>query len=70
MREVEKAMRREMSIIPFRIENIEPTEGMEYLLYTKHWLDALTPPLEKHLEDLADTVQSLLTEKKDSANTI
>ena len=44
MREVEKAVRNGMPIIPFRIENVEPTEGMEYLLYTKHWLDAITPP--------------------------
>jgi hypothetical protein len=65
MREVEKAVRKGMPIIPFRIENVEPTEGMEYLLYTKHWLDALTPPLEKHLQELADTVQLLLTDKPD-----
>jgi parallel beta-helix repeat protein len=68
MREVEKAVRKEMPIIPFRIENVEPTEGMEYLLYTKHWLDAMTPPLEKHLQELADTVQLLLANKDDHSD--
>ena len=58
MREVEKA------VIPFRFENVEPTEGMEYLLSTKHWLEAMTPPMEKHLQELAETVQFLLSEKR------
>jgi hypothetical protein len=33
---------------------------MEYYLAGQHWLDALTPPLEEHLEGLADAVQYLL----------
>jgi hypothetical protein len=65
MREVEKAVRKGIPIIPFRIENVEPTGAMDYLLSTKHWLDALTPPLEKHLEKLADTIQTLLDSKEE-----
>jgi len=33
---------------------------MEYYLGTIHWLDALTPPLERHLQRLAQTVKSCL----------
>jgi hypothetical protein len=33
---------------------------MEYFLGAIHWLDALTPPLEKHLQQLAEAVKALL----------
>jgi hypothetical protein len=62
MREVERAVNKGIPIIPFRIENVTPSKAMEYFLSAPHWLDALTPPLEKHLQRLADTVQALLTE--------
>ena len=60
MREVERAVSKGMPIIPVRIENVAPTKAMEYFLSTPHWLDALTPPLERHLQRLADTLQILL----------
>ena len=62
MREVERAVNKGIPIIPFRIENVMPSKAMEYFLSAPHWLDALTPPLEKHLQRLVDTVQALLTE--------
>ena len=61
MREVQVAVSNGMPIIPFRIEDVKPTESMQFFLCTPHWLDAMTPPLEKHLQRLADTVQTLLT---------
>jgi tricorn protease-like protein len=60
MREVERAVSKGIPIIPLRIENVNPTKAMEYYLSMPHWLDALTPPLEMHLEKLAQTVQILL----------
>jgi hypothetical protein len=62
MREVERAVNKGIAIIPFRIENVVPSKAMEYFLSVPHWLDALTPPLEKHLQKLSDTVQALLLE--------
>lgn len=62
MREVERAVDKGIPIIPFRIENVIPSKAMEYYLSAPHWLDAITPPLEKHLGKLADTVQALLAE--------
>ncbi|MDT3699325.1 MAG: toll/interleukin-1 receptor domain-containing protein [Thermincola sp.] len=47
--ELESAMRYGVVIIPFRIENTIPTEEMEFYLASRHWLDAITPPLEKHI---------------------
>src|SRR5262249_11199566 len=36
------------------------TKSIEYFLGAIHWLDALTPPLEGHLQKLAETVTALL----------
>ena len=40
---------------------------MEYLIGIPHWLDAITPPLEEHLNTLATTIEKILsTYKPDS----
>lgn len=59
-REVERAVSKGKIIVPFRIENVLPSGAMEYCLSNTHWLDALTPPLEGHLEDLAKVVSAIL----------
>jgi hypothetical protein len=61
MREVERAVSANIPIIPFRIEAVRPTRSLEYFLSSPHWLDAMTPPLEKHLQTLARSVRVLLT---------
>ncbi len=61
LREVERATAKEVIIIPFRIENIDPTGAMAYFLSAEHWLDALTPPLEKHINKLVRTVKAFLS---------
>jgi hypothetical protein len=60
MREVERAASNGIAILPLRIEDVTPSKSMGYFISRTHWLDALTPPLEKHLQQLADTVQLLL----------
>ena len=59
-REVERAVHQGIPIIPLRIENIQPTGSMELFLSTPHWLDALSSPMEAHLEHLARTVYLML----------
>jgi hypothetical protein len=61
-REVERAVNHDVVILPFRVENILPDKSLEYFIGNVHWLDALTPPLEKHIERLVGTVQVLLTQ--------
>ncbi|MBG0788229.1 MAG: TIR domain-containing protein [Anaerolineaceae bacterium] len=61
LREVERATAKEVIIIPFRIEKIDPTGAMAYFLSAEHWLDALTPPLEKHINKLIQTVKAFLS---------
>jgi hypothetical protein len=61
LRELERAVSKGMPIIPLRIEDASPSAAMEYYISSRHWLDALTPPLEHHLDQLADTVKLLLS---------
>jgi hypothetical protein len=58
-REVERAVHNEIPIIPFRVEDVAPSESLEYFISTPHWLDAFTPPLEAHVQRLRDSIQSL-----------
>ncbi len=60
-REVERAVSANIAIIPFRIEAVRPAGSLEYFLSSPHWLDAMTPPLEKHLQTLARSVRVLLS---------
>jgi TIR domain/Protein kinase domain len=60
-REVERAVNAETVLIPFRIEDVAPAEALEFFLGAPHWLDALTPPLDAHLERLAAAVMSFLS---------
>jgi len=66
IREVEKAVRQKIPIIPFRIENISPTKDMDYLISICQWIDAWSPPLEEHFIRLAQTLQSILNGSPDS----
>ncbi len=59
-REVQRAFERERTVIPLRVEDVAPVEGLEYYIGSVHWLDALTPPLEQHLQDMASCVARLL----------
>ncbi len=60
MREVERAVSIEIPIIPLRIENIQPSESLQYYISSVHWLEAITPPIEQHLDKLTVTVARIL----------
>jgi hypothetical protein len=59
-REVDQAFSKAKTVVPLRIEDIKPADELAYYLDTVHWLDALTPPLERNLGKLVATVQALL----------
>jgi len=59
-REIERAVSKSKPIIPVRIEEVTPTKSMEYFLGAIHWLDALTPPIEKHFQQLSETIKAIL----------
>ena len=58
--EVERAVSSGKIVLPFRIEDVPPDRAMEFFISGRHWLDALTPPIEEHLLELARTVKLLL----------
>ena len=59
-REVERADDKGVYTIPFRIDDTEPTKSLEYFISTAQWMDAFSPPLEPHLDALAQTVAAVL----------
>ena len=59
-REVERAVNRGLAVIPFRIEDVPMSKTLEFFMSMPHWLDALTPPLQSHLDRLADTTGVIL----------
>ena len=59
-REVERAVHRGIPLIPIRLDDAAPSKSLEYFISTPHWLDALTPPLEQHLQRVAEAVKLLL----------
>jgi TIR domain len=59
-REVSRAISRGLPIVPCRIENVRPVGAMEYALGNTHWLDVFTPPVERQMNRLAESVEALL----------
>ena len=59
LREIERAVNKGVAIIPFRVEEVVPSKDLEYFISSCHWLDAMNPPLEKHIGDLANAILAL-----------
>jgi len=59
-KEVERAVSKGIPIVPFRIQDVMPSKSLDYFIGSVHWLDAMTPPLESHLTQLAQSVRALL----------
>ncbi len=57
--EIDRAFSLGNVIVPFRVENIELDKGLAYYLAKTHWLDAVSPPLEQHIDRLAATIYRL-----------
>lgn len=59
-REVERAIHRGTAVIPFRVEQVQPSGSLAYFIGTAHWLDAVTPPIEQHIDRLAAGIGELI----------
>jgi len=57
-REVQRACEKGLTVMPFRIEDVQPSASLEYYIGSVHWLDALTGPMEGHIEKLASLVKA------------
>jgi hypothetical protein len=58
--EVAAALNANSIIFPFRIEDVHPTGALQLHLGRTHWLDAITPPLEVHIDALINTALRVL----------
>ena len=57
-REVERAVHKQVRILPFRIENVLPSQSLEYFLSAAHWLDAFPPPRTAHYARLCEYLRA------------
>src|SRR6476661_3988371 len=60
LREVQLAVDSHLPIVRLRQADIPLSDDLRYDLSTPHWLDALTPPLTKHLPPLIAALKELL----------
>ncbi|MBN2571010.1 MAG: toll/interleukin-1 receptor domain-containing protein [Ignavibacteriales bacterium] len=60
LREVERAVNRQIPIMPFRIEETPMSGSMEYFISSHHWFDAFDNPLDTYLDDLAVKIGRVL----------
>lgn len=63
-REVERAVHKDLRILPFRIEDVLPSKSLEYFLSAQHWLDGFPPPRAPHYERLGGCLRQWLTDTR------
>jgi len=68
-KEITLATQNSSFIFPFRIDESELKGRMKYHLSAFHWIDAVTPPMEQRLEELADRVAHALQSEEDNYET-
>lgn len=59
-REVERAVNKGLTILPFRIEAVAPSKSLEYFISTQHWLDAFGRDPDVSLAELQHSVTAVL----------
>lgn len=63
-REVERAVNHAVPVVAVRIEEIDPSDALEYFLAPIQWLEAHRPPFESYLPTVLDKLQLLLKEAR------
>jgi hypothetical protein len=59
-REVECAASHGLTIVPIRMQDVAPARTLQFFLSNIHWLDALSPPLERRLQEIAAKIKPIL----------
>jgi hypothetical protein len=60
-REVERAVHKQVPVLPFRIEDIVPSKSLEYFLSSQHWLDGFAGARDAQYERLCTHVVARLS---------
>ena len=59
-REDERAVHKDLRVLPFRIEDVLPSRSLEYFLSSQHWLDGFPSPRTPHYERLCGFLRQWL----------
>ena len=62
-KELTLAMRNNLVVVPYRIENVQPVGDWEYHLANTHWMDATNDIIDKDYHALGDFLLKLLPER-------
>lgn len=65
LREIEVAISNDVVVLPFRIEDLKPSDGMEYYLSTTHWIDAIDVNLEAKFQQLVSNINGFMNGTKE-----
>ena len=58
-REVERAVAKGKPIFPMRVADVLPSKSLELFVSSTEWIDAWKPPLEPHVQRLADSIRAV-----------
>ncbi len=64
LREVDGAVNRQIPMVALRIDDVRPSNALEYYISAHHWLDASKPPFETHLRYLTQVIGGLLNREE------
>jgi hypothetical protein len=59
-REVARGFNQGLTIVPVRVEMVEPNRALAFQIETFHWLDALNEPRERYFRELARHLKAIL----------
>jgi hypothetical protein len=68
-REIQLAVHHKVAILPFRIQDVRPSDSLQYFLGAAQWLDAMPPPIERHVDRLVVVVGQLIGRQVNSEGT-
>ncbi len=60
LREVERAVSVGLTVVPVRLQDVTPSKDIAYFIGSVHWLDAMTPPVERQMEEVAHKLKIML----------
>jgi len=61
--EITAAFKASCPILPFRVDDVQMEPSLAYYLNGVHWLDAVSPPMEKRIGELYDNVVAIINKK-------
>lgn len=65
LNEINRAFDQGVPIIPFRIQDVQPSSAMSYFLSNTHWLDAYQPSWKVHINKLISSVEAILNSESE-----